>query len=142
MGNYTSTEFSHALVQAARFGPWRKDTQLLVAELGSATFEFLSDEARSAVVETLDRALVWQTPATIEIINRYGMRNTVCGSMNDNILPPDLTCADFCASFGSSCTVTYTSVQLGCGILGESVACDAMAAGDLGHYCGCGSLNP
>ena len=78
VGRYTGPVFSDALVLAARFGPWRNDTQLLVAELGSDSFDFLSDEAQRALLDTLNRALARQMPAIVEIINEYGVHDSIC----------------------------------------------------------------
>jgi hypothetical protein len=62
----------------ARFGPWKDDEQLLIAELGSDTLQFLSPEAQQAYLLNLDRALRRQPAEVIAIVDAYGVWELVC----------------------------------------------------------------
>ena len=70
-GNYDTDEFSVALANAARFGPWKSDTQQLVAELGSDTVKFLSLSAKHEVLLNLERGLSRQSDAMIAIVRDW-----------------------------------------------------------------------
>ncbi len=76
---YASPEYSLSLVRAARFGPWKNDAQLLIAELGSDTLQFLSPEARRAYLLTLDRALRQQPAELVATVSPYRVWDEVCG---------------------------------------------------------------
>ena len=67
-GDFDTEQYSVALANAARFGPWKDDTQRLVADLGSDTLEFLSPRARREVLLNLERGLNRQSDAMLEIV--------------------------------------------------------------------------
>jgi hypothetical protein len=67
-GDFDTDEYSVALANAARFGPWKDDSQRLVADLGSDTLEFLSPHAQRAVVVNLEQGLSRQSDAILEIV--------------------------------------------------------------------------
>jgi len=85
-GNYDTDEYSLALANAARFGPWKDDTQRLVADLGSDTFEFLSPRAQLEYMLNLERGLSRQPDAMLEIVRDW---ETVCeaSKIPDVVLP-------------------------------------------------------
>lgn len=70
-GNYDTEEYSVALANAARFGPWKDDSQRLVADLGSDTLEFLSQRAQREVVLNLERGLSRQSDEILEIVYNW-----------------------------------------------------------------------
>jgi len=78
-GNYDTAEYSVALVNAARFGPWKNDTQRLVADLGSDTLEFLSPRAQRGFLRNLERGLTRQPDAMLEIVRDW---EYVCQTAN------------------------------------------------------------
>jgi hypothetical protein len=78
-GNYDADEYSVALANAARFGPWKDDTQRLVADLGSDTLEFLSPRARREVLLNVERGLSRQPDAMLEIVYDWEL---VCETAN------------------------------------------------------------
>lgn len=78
-GNYDADEYSIALANAARFGPWKNDTQQLVADLGSDTFEFLSPRAQREVLLSLERGLSRQFSAMDSIVRDWAY---VCETAN------------------------------------------------------------
>ncbi len=78
LGRYTSPDYSQALVNVERFGPWKDDEQLLIAELGSDTLQFLSPEAQQAYLRNLNRAL-WRQPARVNaIVDAHAAWEPVC----------------------------------------------------------------
>jgi len=70
-GNYDTDEYSVALANAARFGPWKNDNQRLVADLGSDTLEFLSPRARREFLLNLERGLIRQPDAMHKIVRNW-----------------------------------------------------------------------
>ena len=78
-GNYDTNEYSVALANAARFGPWKDDTQRLVADLGSDTLEFLSPRAQREILLNLERGLSRQSEAMFTIVSDWGY---VCEAAN------------------------------------------------------------
>jgi hypothetical protein len=85
-GNYDKDEYSVALANAARFGPWQDDTQRLVADLGSDTLEFLLPSAQREFLLNLERGLNRQPEVLLPIIRD---RDIVCEAANvpDDSLP-------------------------------------------------------
>ncbi len=85
-GNYDTDEYSVALANAARFGPWKNETQQLVADLGSDTLEFLSPHAQREFLLNLERGLSRQSDAMIAIVSDW---ENVCetASVPDVSLP-------------------------------------------------------
>jgi hypothetical protein len=75
---YASEAYHAALTRAARFGPWKDDEQLLIAELGTDTWSTLTPGARQAVLDTIDRALERQPDELIAIVDRHRAWGTVC----------------------------------------------------------------
>jgi len=78
-GNYDTDEYSVALANAARFGPWKNDTQRLVADLGSDTLDFLSPRAQREFLLNLERGLSRQSDAMFAIVRDW---ETVCETAN------------------------------------------------------------
>ena len=78
-GNYHTDEYSTALANAARFGPWKNETQQLVADLGSDTLEFLSSRAQREYWQNLERSLSRQSDALIAIVSNW---EYVCEAAN------------------------------------------------------------
>jgi hypothetical protein len=78
MVQYSSEAYSRALSQTARYGPWKDDAQLLVADLGTDTWEFLAPEARMAVLDSVDRALQRQPDEIVAIIDAYEAWEKIC----------------------------------------------------------------
>jgi hypothetical protein len=70
-GNYDKDEYSVALANAARFGPWQDDTQRLVADLGSDTQDFLSPRALRELLLNLERGLANQPNVIIEAVQNW-----------------------------------------------------------------------
>jgi len=70
-GNYGTENYSLALANAARFGPWKNDTQQLVADLGSDTLELLSPGAQRAFLLNLERGLRRQPDAMFAIVRDW-----------------------------------------------------------------------
>lgn len=70
-GNYHTDAFSLALANAARFGPWKRDTQQLVADLGRDTLVFLSSPAQRAVLLNIERGLSRQSDAIFAIVRDW-----------------------------------------------------------------------
>ena len=64
-GNYAIDEFSQAMANAARFGPWQNDTQRLVIDLGSETWEHLSQPAKREYILSVERGLHRQPQNTV-----------------------------------------------------------------------------
>jgi hypothetical protein len=75
---FDGAEYNQALVNVARFGPWKDDSQVIVAELALDTWEYLRPEARQATLATIDRGLRRQPGVMIEIIEAYPGWPTVC----------------------------------------------------------------
>jgi len=77
-GDYAADTYSLALANASRFGPWKNDTQRLVVDLGSETWEFLSPHAKREFILNLERALHRQPQNTHRIVRDYGARPKIC----------------------------------------------------------------
>lgn len=77
-GNVRDDRFSLALANASLFGPWKNDTQRLVMDLGSETWEFLGPRARRELVLTVERGLHRQPENTIRIVQQHGTWPTLC----------------------------------------------------------------
>jgi hypothetical protein len=121
LGKYTSADYSQALVHAARFGPWKNDEQLLIAELGSDTLQFLSPEAEQAYLRTLNRALHRQPAEVIAIVDAYGIWELVCKLVDS----------------GSAVSISNDAERrVGSSVIGS----DELV--ELGHYCWQLALDP
>ncbi len=85
-GDFDTDDYSVALANAARFGPWKDDTQRLVADLGSGTLQSLSARARSEYLLNLERGLSRQPEAMFAIVRDWGI---VCetAKLSDGSLP-------------------------------------------------------
>ena len=70
--------YSRALANASHFGPWKNDTQRLVMDLGSETWEFLSPGAKHEFVLNVERGLHRQPQNTIRIVRNYGAWPKIC----------------------------------------------------------------
>lgn len=93
-GNYAADEFSQVLANAARFGPWKNDTQRLVIDLGSETWEFLSPPARREFILSIERGLHRQPQNTVLIVRGESAWPTFCEAgraLLDTTLPHLLT---------------------------------------------------
>ncbi|MFT6050898.1 MAG: hypothetical protein ACJAZ0_000189 [Halioglobus sp.] len=93
-GSYATDEFSQALANAGRFGPWKNDTQRLVIDLGSETWEFLSPPARREFILSVERGLRRQPKNTALIIGGDGAWPAFCEAsraLPDMALPHLLT---------------------------------------------------
>lgn len=68
-------EFSQALLQAMRRGPWEPKVQLLAVELGLATWQALSDSTRESLKQAIHTQAQWQLvkqkPALQTLLKRY-----------------------------------------------------------------------
>ena len=121
LGKYTSPKYSQALVHVARFGPWKDDEQLLIAELGSDTLQFLSPEAQQAYLRNLDRALRRQPAEVIAIVDAYGVWELVCKLVDS----------------GSAVSISNDAERrVGSSVIGS----DELV--ELGHYCWQLALEP
>lgn len=76
--NFGGASYHRALVNAARFGPWKDDTQLLVAELSLDTWDDLNLAARQAMLMTIDRGLLRQPDKMVAIIEGHAAWVSVC----------------------------------------------------------------
>jgi hypothetical protein len=72
-------EFEAALRNAARLGPWEPEVQIAVAESGLSLWDRLSPPARSAVRDTLARALRWQDAKLFALARSAGRLDVLCG---------------------------------------------------------------
>jgi hypothetical protein len=77
-GNFSDAPYHRALVNAARFGPWKDDIQLLVAELSLDTWDDLNLAARGALLTTIDRGLRRQPGKMLSIIQAHPAWASVC----------------------------------------------------------------
>ena len=77
-GSYATDEYSQALTNAGRFGPWKNDTQRLVIDLGTETWEFLSNDAKQEVVLSVERGLHRQPENTIRIVRSHNASPRLC----------------------------------------------------------------
>lgn len=78
LGRYDAAEYSLALANASRFGPWKNDTQRLVFDIGSETWEFLTPAAQHELILNVERGLHRQPHNTIRIVQSYGAWPTLC----------------------------------------------------------------
>ena len=89
-GNYAADTYSLALANASHFGPWKNDTQRLVTDLGSETWEFLSAGTKRELILNLERALHRQPQNTLRIVRDYGAWPKLCEAsdgLSDITLP-------------------------------------------------------
>lgn len=85
--NFAADKFSFALANAARFGPWQNDTQRLVIDLGSQTWNFLSPAARFEVILAVERGLHRQHENTIPLVSNSAAWPQICSASSSS---PDL----------------------------------------------------
>ncbi|MBT8422079.1 MAG: hypothetical protein KJP03_03080 [Gammaproteobacteria bacterium] len=81
-GNYAANEYSLALANASRFGPWQNDTQRLVIDLGSETWEFLSPRAKQEYILIVERSLHRQPRNTVRLVRDYRAWPKLCEASN------------------------------------------------------------
>jgi len=77
-GTYATDEYSQALANASRFGPWKNDMQRLVMDLGSETWEFLSPGTKREFILNVERGLHRQPENTVRIVRDYGALPKLC----------------------------------------------------------------
>ena len=76
--NFSGAPYHRALVNAARFGPWKDDIQVIITEHALDTWDDLNLAARQALLMTIDRGLQRQPDTIIAIIEAYPAWDTVC----------------------------------------------------------------
>ncbi len=76
--NFSGASYHRALVNAARFGSWKNDIQVIITELALDTWDDLNPAARQALLMTIDRGLQRQPKTIIAIIEAYPAWATVC----------------------------------------------------------------
>lgn len=76
--NFSGAPYHRALVNAARFGPWKDDIQVIVTKHALDTWDDLNLAARRALLMTIDRGLQRQPGTIIAIIEEYPAWDTVC----------------------------------------------------------------
>ena len=76
--NFSGAPYHWALVNAARFGPWKDDIQVIITEHALDTWDDLNLAARQALLMTIDRGLQRQPDTIIAIIEAYPAWDTVC----------------------------------------------------------------
>jgi hypothetical protein len=76
--NFSGASYHRALVNAVRFGPWKDDIQLLVAELSLDTWDDLNLAARHALLTTIDRGLQRQPDKMLSIFETHAAWASVC----------------------------------------------------------------
>ena len=76
--NFSGALYHRALVNAARFGPWKDDIQVIITEHAMDTWDDLNLAARRALLMTIDRGLQRQPDTIIAIIEAYPAWDTVC----------------------------------------------------------------
>lgn len=81
--NFSSDSYHRALVNAARYGPWKDDVQLLVGELSLDTWDDLNMAARLTLLETIDRGLLRQPEEMVAIIQAHPAWAAVCALGQD-----------------------------------------------------------
>ena len=89
-GNYAADTYSRALANASHFGPWKNDTQRLVMDLGSESWDVLSPRAKREFVLNVERGLHRQPENTIRIVRDYGAWPKICeasSGVSDATLP-------------------------------------------------------
>jgi hypothetical protein len=76
------SEFSASLLQAHRRGPWDPQLQLLVIELGLASWQALPDENRQMLGAAIRAQAQWklanQKPGLTALLSRYGRSDLNC----------------------------------------------------------------
>lgn len=77
-GNVAADEYSLALANTSRFGPWKNDAQQVVMDLGGETWEFLSPDARHEYVLNVERGLHRQPQNTVRIVRNYSAWPKIC----------------------------------------------------------------
>lgn len=81
-GHFAADEYNLALANAARFGPWKNDTQRLIMDLGSETWAFLSPDAKREFFLNIERGLHRQPQNTLRIVSEYEAWPTLCDASN------------------------------------------------------------
>ena len=76
--NFSGASYHRALVNAARFGPWKDDIQVIITVHALDTWDDLNLAARQALLMTIDRGLQRQPDTIIAIIEAYPAWDTVC----------------------------------------------------------------
>ncbi len=79
-GNFADAQYGNALANAARFGPWKNDTQRLVADLGSESWALLSPRAQREVLLSVERGLHRQPGNTLRIVDALGAWPAMCAA--------------------------------------------------------------
>lgn len=77
---FDSPEYHQALVNAARFGPWKNDIQIIVAELALDTWAELTPTARQATLAAIDRGVRRQPGVILGIIEASPARAAMCSA--------------------------------------------------------------
>jgi hypothetical protein len=77
---FGSPEYHQALVNAARFGPWKNDIQIIVAELALDTWAELAPTARQATLAAIDRGVRRQPGVMLGIIDASPARAAMCSA--------------------------------------------------------------
>jgi hypothetical protein len=88
-GNCAADEYSLALANASRFGPWKNDTQRLVIDLGSETWELLSPGAKREFILSVERGLQRQPQNAMRIVLGYDTWPELC-EVSNTLLDIDL----------------------------------------------------
>jgi hypothetical protein len=77
---FDSPKYHQALVNAARFGPWKNDIQIIVAELALDTWGELAPTARQAALAAIDRGVRRQPGVMLGIIDASPARAAMCSA--------------------------------------------------------------
>ena len=85
-GLFAGAEYNQALVNTARFGPWKNDSQIIVVKLALATWADLVPASRQATLATIERGLKRQSGAISEIIERSPGWASLCSAEAGDIL--------------------------------------------------------
>lgn len=76
--NFSNASYHQALLNAAHFGPWKDDIQVIVTELALDTWDDLNSAAREALLITIDRGLQRQPDTIIAVIEAYSAWTILC----------------------------------------------------------------
>lgn len=82
-GNVASAVYGQAMANAARFGPWKNDTQRLIMDLGSETWPFLDADVQREFILNLERGLHRQPQNTVRIVRDNDAWVHVCAANDD-----------------------------------------------------------
>ena len=77
---FDSPEYHQALVNAARFGPWKNDIQIIVTELALDTWGELAPTARKAALAAIDRGIRRQPGVMLGVIVASPARAAMCSA--------------------------------------------------------------